>query len=97
MYIKSRELWYIPTYRFIVQPSPSPLFPEDGPDLSSVETGFLVLYYSCTLKFKTQNLFNDFSLLLQTQTESSTDKLAVPTNVADVPVDLVWAKSGGGV
>ena len=30
------------------------------------------------------------------QTEPTTDKLNVPTNVLDVPMDLVRIKSGGG-
>ena len=34
-------------------------------------------------------------LVLQTQTKSAMDNITVPTNVMDVPKDLVWLKSGG--
>ena len=51
-----------------------------------------------TLKFKSQNLLNDFFILvLQTETESATDELIISINVVNVRTDLVWAKSGSGV
>ena len=44
-----------------------------------------------------QSLFNNFfNLITQTQTESSTDRLNVPTNVLNVPTDLVRTKRWGG-
>ena len=45
-----------------------------------------------------RSLFNNFfNLIIQTQTESATEKINVPTNILDVPTDLVRTKSGRGI